>query len=76
MNAETTQLPELSFFTKVKIAIVAGLILCVSIMTSLFVLTISAILLPFVAIGIWFLQKKLKEQSEEEIEQEEMVSEA
>ena len=63
MNVEHTK--PMSFINRVKMAIVAGVILCVGFMTSVFVLTLSAIMLPFVTVGMWFLQKRVREEFEE-----------
>ena len=70
MNTANTQYPKLTFFTKIKMAIVAGVILCVGFMTSIFVLAISAIMLPFVTIGMWILQKRVREQFDENFHQD------
>lgn len=58
---ETTELSHMSLFTKIKLAIIGGLMLFIGLITSLFLLMISAIMLPFAAIKLWCLQKRFNE---------------
>lgn len=62
INQESVQLPPVSFWTKVKMAIAAGFILSFGFMTSLFFLTLAAIMMPFVAVKAWLLQKEINKQ--------------
>lgn len=60
-NQDTTELPQISLMTKIKIAIIGGVMLSIGFITSLFLLMISAIMLPFAAIKLWFLKEKFDE---------------
>ena len=71
INEEAKELPKMSFFDNVKVAAIAGFILSMGFMSSILVLTLSFIMLPFVAIKMWFLQKKVKEATQAQAQEPE-----
>lgn len=61
INQTATQLPPMSVWTKIKLAIIAGVMLSIGFITSVFLLMVSAIMLPFAAVKLWLLKKQFDE---------------